>query len=504
MLISPIMAQNPNSAFSRLAGLNLGAVASSWASAALGGSIGNTERKEDTRNAPETLKGEEKALHDLQAKAWDIARARAEADGRDRPNMIDYMVAARSDDIRSAAVAGGIQWTPSSMANFTGMELRDVEFRRDDFKPQTLTVADRESLGMTEDEISPFFAEVQNHITLDDTKLYNVHFHPADTFDDVVKGKVECHDVVFDGMDRSVNLTHGNFDGVKFINIQSGSIIVGDNDVNHATVIRNMDISSISAELSVRGNGMIDGLTVDDATRILKLDMAEGATIAHADFGKATISQAGSMVGSRWQTVNFNGTSLNGGNFSDAEFINVTFNDADLKGANLSGATFTGPVTIDGQTYTTYADIDRALKAEGAIIDPAKPIQIEAHAANAEIRTPEIAEAKIADPQFGRGADAARDMAITLGHSGNLANVIQQLQQAITTDIAPLPSLTAPRPDPAEAKTIKTEDITRISGGEHISHADGFSPGQALAEMEKPQHLIRDGGMDPSKRMPNQ
>lgn len=465
-----------------LAGSDLGQRLNNAVMSAIAPATAAISRRPEPASETELLTG-------LKQHAWDMARAasaaRADAAGlgadapERMPTLTDYLVAARSDTLqgrvselnaqRSQQGLDALQWTPRSMVNFSGMELRDIRFQRDDFRGHTLTAEERESLHMTADEVAPFYAEVEAHITCDDTKFYNVHFHPADTLDDFVKtktGNLEFHNVTFDGLDREVNLTSGLYEGVNFVNIHgTGHIVIGDDSPGAAaTQIMGMDISSVEARLSVRSNAVINGLTVDDSTRIMALDMQPGATLINAEFGAATLTSPDQdralgvdsprrSAGVRFDNVTFRGTNLRHFNFDEAELTNVNFDGADLQGVSFAGVTVRGSVTINGQELSDPHQIMQALVMQGAVLDHTAPVRVvEPHNRTLEAREEDL-EAAVApaiaqpipvaelealhrkapgieDPHFGQGADLERAQAAAYSN-GSYANpdLMAQLDQ---------------------------------------------------------------------------
>lgn len=315
---------------------------------------------------------ERDAMTALKMQAWDMARTRATAradeqglaaDDPDRlPTLADYIVCARSRAMQQQVAASGIDpanWNNRSMVNFSGMQLNDIQFRKSDtdlaqlseadrnalllgstdHHPNSPDVADREALHMGPDELGILYAEVSGALSFDETRLYNVHFHPADTFDAYVKGEatalVSC---TFDGMrdGDTVTLQGGSFTDIRFTDIRGGHI-----DVANGTQIKGMDISGAHAALTI-GRASIDGLNADGA-HIVELKAAPGAVISNAQFNGTTIAMSSQLSG--------------------VVFNNIAITEANLEGLDLSGATLNN-VTIDGQPASRAL-----LESKGVTVD---------------------------------------------------------------------------------------------------------------------------------------
>ena len=387
----------------------------------------------------DTIDAERAAMTALKTQAWDLARAsaaeRAATLGLDPqapdalPSMTDYYIATRSPQMLEAVAASNppVQWTAASVSNFDGMRLEGISVRKEDFSTRGLTAADRESLKMTEEEISQFYADVSANVTFDDTQFYNVHFHPADTFDAFVKGKAaSCVNVTFDGQSEGedIVLKGGKFENIRFTDIRGGGITVAD-----GTQVDGMDIRGAHANLTI-GRALVSNLDATDA-HIVRLDAAPGAQISHANFDGATISMAIKMAGVTLNDVHFNDANLRDVDLRHATLNGVSFNETQLSGLNLSDAQLIN-LTVDGQPVN---DVHQ-LAALGVTVNEHTTVETRIER-GAAMEAPAIEQAKVRDPQYGRGADAERDLALAFEKQGTLSEVIAQLQQALPSQNVP-------------------------------------------------------------------
>lgn len=440
------MAQPVNNAPAGLAGLNLANLVGSWAAETLG-ITRSSEPSRDRDDPLAQIAAERAAMRGLQSQAWDIARLNAanranalglaEDDPARMPSMTDYLVATQSDVMKAAVAASNppVQWTPAAIVNFDGQTMENVQVRRADFDPAQITPEIRESLGMTEDEISEFYAEVSAHVTFDETRFYNVHFHPADTFDHYVKGRADAVvNCTFDGMgtDDVVRLEAGRFEGIRFTDIRGGHIEVAD-----GTQVRGMDISGAHASLTI-GRASVSSLDATGA-HIVELRAAPGARIDHATFEGATISMASELNGIQLSDVHFEQANLREVNLRGSTLTNVSFNETQLAGLDLSDATLRN-LLIDGEPVR---DVHQ-LAAMGVTVNESTRIE--------SVREVSLREAEIA-PQ---------------------------------TAIEALTELAARRPDPAEIPAAPAPQHHAFASLqlEDVGFGD-FNPGHTIAQMPR-------------------
>jgi uncharacterized protein YjbI with pentapeptide repeats len=241
-----------------------------------------------------------------------------------------------SDPAISQAVGNNPATAAQTAADMTGL----IIGKKDSGIQVTLSDADIQNMP----------PEVKNHLTLEDCVLYHPCFHPAST-ELPNTHNATFHDAEFRelGKDQVVTLDNGRYEGVRFTDIKDGTIVVD-------ARVDGLDISGVRAELHMSGNSVVNGMSVDKRTDILKLEAAPGATIMHANLGDATISMASSLRETVWQNVQFNGTGLRDVDMTGATLAAVTFENADVQDLNLSGAKLTN-VIINGELISDPAQL---------------------------------------------------------------------------------------------------------------------------------------------------
>jgi uncharacterized protein YjbI with pentapeptide repeats len=213
--------------------------------------------------------------------------------------------------------------------------------------------------------INDFFETIDHHIDFKGTIFSEVTFHPADTLmhnsknDDGKDSGVALtegasfNNVVFDGMgaDDHLVLKQGKYSEITLKDINRGHVHVTD-----GTRIDGIDVKGMHAEFSLGKNAFVGGMIVDKETRILTFTMAEGATMAHADLGKAIISPAGVMRNTNWEDIKVGG-GLRDVDLSGSSFKSVTFDGTDLKDTNFTGSTLKD-VTFKNMTAEQLKALD--------------------------------------------------------------------------------------------------------------------------------------------------
>ncbi len=444
------------------------------------------------------VEAERQVMTELKTHTWDLARSRANERGDAMPTMTDYLVAAHSPEIRASVAASSpsVQWTGASMVNFDGMTLSNAQLNAADFDHRNLTAGDREALSMTDDVIGELYNDVINNMVCH--SFTECRFHPADTINHYLGDKeAVVKNCDFNGMQAgdTLKLQFGSYEGITFTDIAGGRIEVAD-----GTQVTGMDISGAHAELIV-GKASLQNVNATGAC-LVRFDAAPGAHISHMKLNGTTVSLASKMTGVTLSDVECTNASLHDVDLSHATLNRVSFQDTQLSGLDLSDAQIIN-MTINGDPVN---DVHQ-LAAMGVTVSEHTTVETraergqEAHVEAALVPEDHLQNAAVRDPQYGRGADAQSALDHAFSKEGNIADIVASLQQNVAKGEFAIPELSARRADPAAQQNLATllDRPIAIRGGEEVSHTDGFSPGQALAEMAKPEHLIREGGMTPGQ-----
>lgn len=331
--------------------------------------------------------------------------------------------------------------------------------------------------------ISKLYEAVDHEADFKGTVFAHCNFHPADTL--MRNGKAEgvpdngipitdgakFEHVVFDGMSDKdeLRLNRGQYHDITLKDINRGHLFVEAN-----TFIEGINIEGMHAEFSIGHNAVVSKITANDKTRILTLNMEEGATMAHSDLRAATISQA-----SRLQNAEINGVQFGAGNFANLDVTGSHFNNVVFDGTNLSGTSF-AKTRLTGVTFKNTDGMDftsAALKDVEIEIDPKKLAKLDLGKATS-ISGLKINGQPVNNPQELQMMQMAAEV--------NVKNFEYNPEMAKAAAAAPQMASALPQPvqTPQKSTIAYAGDVSLASLGNAIA---GFNQAKDLTPRSQPE-----------------
>lgn len=264
------------------------------------------------------------------------------------PTLEDYRIAcenfAQTPQGRQLAENG--QWNARIYSdlggqNITGFRISEPQ-QQDKTAVTDLNLHDRDGDGAVND----FYANVDfNGATIKDCIV-----DPATSFNDEIAKAKTVENITFNNMKTGDVFTFGSgqYKDIELTNINGGEI-----KFSEGTQVEGIDIRGLQASITIDKKASVSQIKVDDRTRILTLEMAEGAVISHSDLREATISMASKMQGAVIRHVKFGGNltdvDMRGVKLSHVSFDQVSANNLDLRGAELQNVMVNGKAVTDTQ-----------------------------------------------------------------------------------------------------------------------------------------------------------